>query len=236
MSVLPPWRGLYAILDLPHAGGLAPEVAARGLVGEGAGPRIVQLRAKGASEGELLEVARRVRSVMQGAGVRFIVDDDLEVALACGADGVHFGQEDMVRLAGGAAWSEVLLALRRRVGPGFMVGLSTHDLEQVRVSAGLGVDYIGFGPVFPTRSKANPEPCVGLDALGRACEISSCPVVAIGGIGGDEALACVRAGAAAVAMIGGLVGRSELEVRERAALLAEVLARGLDERSRPAGR
>lgn len=227
------WRGLYAILDLPHAGGLAPEEAARGLV---AGASVVQLRAKRASEAERALLARRVGPLVRAAGARFIVDDDLEAALAGGADGVHLGQEDLARLAGGALWSEVLHGLRRRAGPGFMVGLSTHDLEQVRASEVLAVDYIGFGPVFPTRSKADPDPCVGLDGLRRACEISSRPVVAIGGIGRAEAPACVRAGAAAVATIGALVGGSEQEVRDRAVELAGDLARALDERSRPAGR
>ncbi|HEY8376092.1 MAG TPA: thiamine phosphate synthase [Nannocystis sp.] len=217
-------------MDLPHAGGLDPITVARALVGveeDGtvgeARPAVVQLRAKQADTGERIRLVRALLPVMRAAGVVLIVDDDVSAGRE--ANGVHLGQEDMAALAGGRSWSEVLKEVRSAGGPGFLIGLSTHTRAQVEQSAGLDVDYIGFGPIFPTRSKANPDPCVGLDALRVVCEISPHPVVAIGGIGRDEALRCAQAGAAGAAMISALVGATASEVRERAASLAVTLSR-----------
>lgn len=225
----PSWRGLYAILDLPHAGGLDPAAAARALVGGSVteiGAKILQLRAKRASGPERAGLVRELLPVVRAAGALLIVDDDVEAALL--ADGVHLGQEDMAAFAGDAPWEAALAGLRRRARPGFLIGLSTHDRAQVARAAGLAVDYIGFGPILPTRSKANPDPCVGMDELRTVCEISPHPVVAIGGLAGPDALACVRAGAAAAAMIGALAGASVAEVRERAANLAGALRTAAD--------
>lgn len=217
-----PFSGpLYAILDLPHAGGLRPEVAA-GALAE-AGVRLVQLRAKHASPAERVALARGLLPVLRARGAALVVNDDVEAALAAGADGVHLGQEDL-DLAG-LARGPYLRALRSRARGGFLVGLSTHSERQVSASEELDLDYIGFGPVFPTRSKTDPDPVVGLEGLRRACEISSRPVVAIGGIGLEEAPACIRAGADAVAMIGALVAASALVLCERASDLLEVLRR-----------
>lgn len=221
---LPSWRGLYAILDLPHAGGLGPIAAGRALVGASVteiGAKILQLRAKRASPAERIELVRGLLPVVRAAGALLVVDDDIDAAML--ADGVHLGQEDLAALAGEQDRQEALSRLRRRAPPNFMIGLSTHDRAQVLRSSALPVDYIGFGPILPTRSKANPDPCVGMDELRTVCEISSHPVVAIGGLAGPDALACVRAGAAAAAMIGALAASSVAEVRERAASLASAL-------------
>lgn len=236
---LPGWAGLYAILDLPHAHGLDPLAAARALLGDGTtyGPKILQLRAKRASTAERVALVAQLGPVVRAAGGRLVVDDDVEAALAGPADGVHLGQEDMVALAGQVAWADALAELRARAGaPGFLVGLSTHDLVQVERAAGLALDYIGFGPILPTRSKIDPDPCVGLDGLRAACEISSHPVVAIGGLDAAAALQCVGAGAAAAALIGALARGTETEVRQVASALAADLAAAVDrERGRRAG-
>jgi thiamine-phosphate diphosphorylase len=225
----PTWRGLYAILDLPHAGGLDPVAAARALVGGSVteiGAKILQLRAKRASPAERAGLVGELLPVVRAAGALLIVDDDIEAAIV--ADGVHLGQEDLTAFAGDTSWADALAGLRRRVRPGFLIGLSTHDRAQVARSAALPVDYIGFGPILPTRSKANPDPCVGVEELRTVCEISPHPVVAIGGLAGPDALACVRAGAAAAAMIGALAGSTVAEVRERAASLANALRSAAD--------
>ena len=214
-AATPAWRGLYAILDLPHAGGLAPEEAARGLVGGGAGPAIVQLRAKHASGGERAALVRVLAPLVRAAGALLVVNDDVEAALA--ADGVHLGQADLAARAGGRGWPVVVAELRRLAPPGFVIGLSTHTRAQVEHGAGLDLDYIGFGPVLPTYSKRAPEPCVGFDELQRVCEISPHPVVAIGGLGPDDALRCIQLGAAGAAMIGALVAGSVDEVQRRVA-------------------
>lgn len=235
---LPSWRGLYAILDLPHAGGLGPVEAARGLLGVreigpaadvspaavteiGPRPGVVQLRAKAATTAERVALVRELAPVVRAAGAILIVDDDVEAARA--ADGVHLGQEDLAALAGGRPWAEVLRALRESAAPGFLIGLSTHTLAQVEQAAGLDVDYIGFGPILPTRSKAAAWPCVGLEGLRRACEICPHPVVAIGGLGLEDALRCGRAGAIGAAMIGALVDTTAAAVRARTAEVAGAL-------------
>lgn len=235
----PAWRGLYAILDLPHAGGLAPVEAMRGLVGVSEigpekAPMLVQLRAKRVDAAERRELVRELAPVVRAAGALLVVDDDVEVALA--ADGVHLGQEDMAERAGDRAWSELLAELRRSAPPGFLIGLSTHTRAQVEHAAGLDVDYIGFGPIFATRSKAAHEPAVGLEGLRTVCEISRHPVVAIGGLTADDALRCARAGATGAAMIGALVGATAAEVRERVVTVATALRHAIDAHDPAPGR
>lgn len=221
---VPAWRGLYAILDLPHAGGLDPVMAARELVGPG-GAAIVQLRAKRASAAERGHLVRALVPVVRAAGALLVVDDDVEAARA--ADGVHLGQQDLVERAGGRAWPSVLAELRDASPAGFVIGLSTHTRAQVEHSAGLDLDYIGFGPILPTRSKAAPAPCVGFEQLREVCAISSHPVVAIGGLGPADALRCIQEGAAGAAMIGALVGVSTVEVLRLATALRDAAdARG----------
>lgn len=173
---IPGWRGLYAILDLPHAGGLEPVEAMRGLVGVteiGAtiptGPSIVQLRAKRAGAAERQALVRALLPIVRAAGALLIVDDDVEAALA--ADGVHLGQEDMAQRAGDRPWPETLARLRASAPPGFLIGLSTHSRAQVEQANELDVDYIGFGPILPTPSKAAHEPVVGFEGLRAACAI-----------------------------------------------------------------
>ncbi|MDC0718628.1 thiamine phosphate synthase [Nannocystis bainbridge] len=191
-------------------------------IGPEKAPMIVQLRAKQADAAERGRLVRELAPMVRAAGGLLIVDDDFEAAMA-GADGVHLGQEDMAERTGDRPWSELLAELRSAAPPGFLIGLSTHSRAQVELAAGLDVDYIGFGPILQTRSKLAQEPAVGFEALEQVCAISPHPVVAIGGLGAEEALRCARAGAAGVAMIGALVGTTEAEVRARAVDLATAL-------------
>lgn len=240
-SRLPSWAGLYAILDLPHAGGLSPVEAARAMIGDGVteiGAKILQLRAKRAETAERVAVVRALLPVVRAAGARLVVDDDVEAGLL--ADGVHLGQEDMAGLADGRPWPVALAELRGRAPAGFSVGLSTHSRAQVEAAAGLAVDYIGFGPILVTRSKEKPDPCVGFEGLREVCEISPHPVVAIGGLAFADALRCIAMGAAAAAVIGALAADRAAEVRRRASALASALREAVTARDaepgRPAGR
>jgi len=134
------------------------------------------------------------------------------VALALNADGVHLGQDDLpVGLA------------RRALGPGKWIGYSTHDLAQVREADESSADYIAFGPIFPTGSKGNPDPVVGLAGLAEARKATRKPLVAIGGITVGNARAVMEVGADSVAVIGGLLKTPDLasRVREFLAVLAE---------------
>ncbi len=218
--------GLYAILDWPHAGGLDAAAAARALVGgcpEGPGPRLFQLRCKGVDTSTRITLIEQVGPICRAAGVPLVVNDDLDAALARPdlVGGLHLGQDDLHRLGAPAAWPAAIAGLRAR---GLLVGVSTHDLAQVRASAAWPVDYIGFGPVLATRSKVLPEPCVGFAGLTAACASAACPVVAIGGLDAAGALQAARCGAAMVATIGALVAASAAEVRTRVVALALALA------------
>ncbi|HEX2571419.1 MAG TPA: thiamine phosphate synthase [Polyangia bacterium] len=192
-------RGLYGMVDLPARrpgepggrGRTAPPAGrlARALIAGGA--RVLQLRMKGADAAAVLAVVDELRPLCRQKDLLFIVNDRLDVALAGGADGVHLGQDDLP------------LAEARRLAPaGFRIGISTHNLAQARAAAAGGADYIGFGPVFPTASKQDPDPVVGVAQLAEVCRTVSVPVVAIGGITRATVRDVVRAGAAAAALIG----------------------------------
>jgi thiamine-phosphate pyrophosphorylase len=136
----------------------------------------------------------RLRDACRAAGVPFCINDRLDVALAIEADAVHLGQDDLP-----LSDARDVRALAK--AEGMLIGYSTHSRAQALAVAEGGADYIGFGPCFPTLSKANPDPVVGLEALADVCRSVSIPVVAIGGIELDAVPSIARAGAAAAAVI-----------------------------------
>lgn len=186
-------RGLYAIVDPEACRGRDPlEVSDAILAG---GCAALQLRAKRMPDGELLRLARAMAARAAERGVLFVVDDRVDLALLCGADGVHVGQLDLG------------LADVRALAPQLSVGLSTHD--QAQVEAGGGADYLGFGPVFATRSKENPDPVVGLEGLARAVAGSPLPMVAIGGVDLARAPRVRETGVAMGAVISAICGADD---------------------------
>ena len=202
-------RGVYAIVDVDAcaAAGLDPERTAAAFV---AAPlAALQLRAKRADDRTLLRLARAVARLCRAAGVPFVVNDRVDLARLVAADGAHLGQDDLP-----PAEARTLL------GPGPLLGLSTHSVAQVEAAAVAPVDYLGFGPLFATRTKARPDPVVGLDGLRAAAAASRHPLVAIGGIGLDALPAVRDAGAHAAALVaalleGGDPGRRIREAAER---------------------
>lgn len=209
--------GLYAILDLPHRGGLDPISVVEAMLAGGAA--VVQLRSKRAALDPLLVAALGERCA--SANVPMIINDELELAeqQIPGVAGVHLGQTDLVRLGDDLHARKLRREqLRER---GLALGVSTHDLRQLQAAlAELQPDYVGFGPVFSTQSKTDHDPIVGLDALAQICALSSAPVVAIGGIDLERIAAVRSAGAAAVAVISALAGSSIDIVRARTCALA----------------
>jgi thiamine-phosphate pyrophosphorylase len=165
--VVPPRFRLCLLLT--RSGCVLPpeEVLTRAIAG---GVDLVQVREKDAAGAELLTWTRQVVSLGRAAGVPVVVNDALDLALAADADGVHLGQEDL--------HPDEARAL---LGPDRLIGLSTHDLEQVDEAADLGVDYVGFGPVFATATKGYTRG-LGTEALIHACAVARLPVLAIGGI------------------------------------------------------
>jgi thiamine-phosphate pyrophosphorylase len=188
-------RGYYAIVDATAAlvadsDGL--ERRTRQLLD--AGPCCLQLRAKETGARAFATAARRMLPLCRAAGVPFCVNDRLDVALAVGADLVHLGQDDLPLTDA--------LRIRTAAGrPDLIVGFSTHNAAQAVAAAGAGADYIGFGPVFATSSKLNPDPVVGLGQLAEVCRTASIPVVAIGGVRPEDAGLVAQAGASAAAVI-----------------------------------
>jgi thiamine-phosphate pyrophosphorylase len=151
----------------------------------------IQLRAKDLPDDELYEQAEICSRHLEGTSVALWIDDRADLASMLPVAGVHVGQRD---LPPGAA--------RQVVGERW-IGYSTHDLEQAeRADADPEVDVIAFGPIFPTRGKSDPDPVVGLEALGRVRERTRKPLVAIGGIDATNAGMVWQRGADAVAMIG----------------------------------
>jgi thiamine-phosphate pyrophosphorylase len=203
---LPP---LYAIVDEDVAAraGLDPVgLAERFLRG---GARLLQLRAKRAPSGRLLEWARAIAARAREAGAAFVVNDRADVARMAGC-GVHVGQDDLPPAA-----------VRRLAGPDVLVGLSTHTLAQIEAGLREPVSYLAVGPVYGTATKETGYAAVGLDLVREAARrAGTLPVVAIGGITLERAPEVIAAGAAAVAVISDLVVGGDPEARARAFVAA----------------
>ncbi|MBN2498171.1 MAG: thiamine phosphate synthase [Deltaproteobacteria bacterium] len=185
MSPVEDGFGFYGLLNEPAVG---HERLARLMVERGVA--FIQLRMKDAPEAQLLAVAGRLREIVRPPS-RLVVNDLPRVAAAVAADGVHLGQEDAD-----------IDAARAILGPGAIVGLSTHNQEQVLSACARGADYIGIGPVFPTATKARPDPVLGLEGLRRLIGLASVPAVAIGGIDLDNAARVLAAGARNICAVG----------------------------------
>ena len=158
------------------------------------GARFVQIRDKSTPMQELLRDLYRCVEFGINNGVTLIVNDRCDLVLSCGAMGVHLGQEDLPPDAA-----------RAILGRKKLIGLSAHSLAQVRKSRHLSIQYIGFGPIYPTSTKEDALPEVGLKRLAAACRLSSVPVVAIGGIGFDQVREVLQTGACSVAVISALM-------------------------------
>jgi thiamine-phosphate diphosphorylase len=208
--------GVYAILDLPYRHPLAPTEIVSALISGGA--RLVQLRAKLASAEQRRAWAEAIARLCRAGGIPLIINDDLELAEAGieGVAGVHLGQTDLVALG-----DDGRERLRAR---GLALGISTHNLDQLHRVRALDPDYVGFGPVFSTTNKLEPDPVVGLESLARACSVSAVPVVAIGGIDSVRAPELARAGASAIAAIGALTGESVEIIRARTCAMVSAFA------------
>ncbi len=197
-----PISRLYAIVDAPHTDGRTTIEIAEVLLQAGA--RLIQYRDKSASSRLLFENSQRLAKIVHAAGGTLVVNDRADVALAAGADGVHLGQADLPVELG-----------RRVVGERLFIGLSTHNIGQVREADRSPADYLAFGPIFATASKDNPDPVVGLEGLRAARQATSKPLVAIGGITLERARLVIEAGADSVAVIGDLLQAEDVAWRAR---------------------
>ena len=157
------------------------------------GARLVQLRDKDASARELLDQARACVKLTREAGAKLIINDRVDVALTVGADGVHLGQDDLS-----------VEDAREILGEDKIIGVSTHSIDQFRAALETSASYIAVGPVYPTKTKENPAPIVGLELVREAKGLTDRPLVAIGGITAERAPEVIAAGADSVAVISAL--------------------------------
>lgn len=189
--------GLYIILD-PSVCTDRPLVDVLKLSAT-AGAKIFQYRNKTASMKVAYEEALPLRKVAHELGVLFIVNDRCDLALAVDADGVHLGQGDLP-----------LHLARKVMGPDKLIGISTHNREQVIAATAGEPDYLGFGPIFTPGSKLDHDPVVGIVGLKTICQLTPLPIFAIGGITLDNAKDVIRAGANGVAVISAVLKASDV--------------------------
>lgn len=192
---------LYAILDPSLAPSPAVELAE---IWAEAGVRLIQYRDKFSSAAQICAQAKELVARLSPSGALLILNDRPDIAAIAGATGVHVGQDDLP-----------VEQARRICAPPHWVGVSTHNLDQVRAAAATSADYIAVGPIFPTGTKLNPDPVVGIDLLREARRLTRKPLIAIGGITLDRAADVLRAGADSIAVIRDLVSAGDPAVRAR---------------------
>ena len=198
--ILPGETDIYAITDARLSlGRPVTEVAAALLE---AGIKILQYREKHLKAGAMLEQCQLLRRMTREAGACFIVNDHIDLAMICQADGVHVGQEDIP-----------VPELRALLGPQKIIGLSTHSPEQAKNALAAGADYIGVGPIFATQTKEDVCDPVGFEYLDWVVANIKLPFVAIGGIKRYNAGELVRRGARCCALVSELVGAGDIAVR-----------------------
>jgi thiamine-phosphate pyrophosphorylase len=174
------------------------------------GATAIQLRWKRATTRELIDIGEDLRALTGAAGALLIINDRVDVAMAVGADGAHLGDDDLP-----------LAVARRIVPPGFVLGRSVDTVEEARTAEALGADYVGLGPIFPTASKSDTGPVVGVAGIAAFTSLLRIPVVAIGGIDARSAAAVIAAGADGVAVITAVSDSPDPEGSARA-LMSEI--------------
>ena len=196
---------VYPILDTEtlEARGFSITRAAAAWLEGGAG--ILQLRHKRHWGRGVFEAAREIARLCREAGALFLVDDRADIALLLEA-GLHVGQDDLPPRDA-----------RHLMGADGIIGYSSHNVQQICAAGGEPVDYVAFGPVFTTASKRNPDPVTGIEGIKECRALVEKPLVAIGGITRETAVAVLAAGADAVAVIGDLLPAelTSLSLRQR---------------------
>ena len=188
---------IYPITDTEISGLSHSEQVKRLIEG---GATLIQLREKRLPPRAFQSDAAIAISIARAAGVKIIINDRVDVALALGADGIHLGQSDLP-----------VKSARRLLGDDALIGFSTHNFEQVQEALALPIDYLAFGPVYSTTTKINPDPVAGLTELARIrAAAGSTPLVAIGGINSSNIHEVFKSGADSAAVISAILSNPEL--------------------------
>ncbi|MCH4550762.1 thiamine phosphate synthase [Rhizobium changzhiense] len=193
---------LYLVLDPDLCAGIGMVETARLAVAGGA--TMVQLRDKHAGTIRMIETGRALKQALAGTGALLIVNDDVEAAIAIGADGLHIGQEDMDAMRA-----------RAMVGPEMILGLSVESEVLANAVDPDLIDYTGVGPVFATPTKADHKQPIGFDGLARLVKASPVPSVAIGGLKVDHVAEVFAAGARGLAVVSAICGTPDPEAATR---------------------
>ncbi len=197
---------IYPITDRRLSGLSHCEQVKRLLEG---GANLIQLREKEAAPRDFYDDALDALRVAHSAGAKIIINDRVDIALALKADGVHLGQSDMP-----------VEAARRLLGNDALLGYSTHNIEQVKAALHLEIDYVAFGPIFSTSSKANPDPVAGVTELIKVKElVGELPLVAIGGIDSTSLRHVITVGANSAAVISAVLSNPSLIAQNLSNLL-----------------
>ena len=188
---------LYAVTDRHWLNGRTlVDVVKESLDG---GVTMIQLREKSLDEGKFLEEAKELQALCRERHVPFIVNDNVDIAKAMDADGVHVGQDDMVALDA-----------RAKLGPDKLIGVSAHTVEEALLAEKQGADYLGVGAVFPTSSKSDVGE-MSYETLKAICKAVSIPVVAIGGISGENVGKLAGSGICGVAVISAIYAAKDVK-------------------------
>jgi thiamine-phosphate pyrophosphorylase len=164
--------------------------------------KYIQLREKSLSDREIIAASREIMKITSGTASNFIMNDRADLAKIVNADGLHLGQDDLS-----------LEEAKTIFGNDKIYGLSTHSLDQAHKAINQNPDYIGYGPIFPTPTKAKPDPAVGLDTIKDVVQVSPIPVVAIGGIDETNVEEVVYAGAENISLVRYFMNHHDLEER-----------------------
>jgi thiamine-phosphate pyrophosphorylase len=199
---------LYLVADTEFAAGkdLVPLVREAVL----GGVTVVQLRAKNLGTRDFLELALRMSAALKKKSVPLIINDRTDIALACGAEGVHLGQDDMP-----------LPDARRLLGPDKVIGISVNTINEAAEAERLGADYLGLGPIYGTSTKQTVLPVLGPEGIQRVKRHIGIPIIAIGGINAANAGAVKKAGADGIAVVSAIL--SAKDARQATAELKNIL-------------
>jgi thiamine-phosphate pyrophosphorylase len=198
LTILSSLKGLYVILDESRASLHSLEEVLQKCAGTEV--TLVQYRNKTGSGREAYQHAVKLQKIAVECGVPFLINDRCDLALAVEADGVHLGQSDLP-----------LALARDLLGPNRIIGISTHRKEEVVEATMGGADYIGFGPIFPTLTKANHDPVVGIEGLQHIRSLTSLPIFAIGGITPRSVPSLIEAGANGVAVASAILNAQTIQ-------------------------
>jgi thiamine-phosphate pyrophosphorylase len=191
---------VYLVADPDHVRGeFVPMVAAavRG------GVTAVQLRCKERTDREILSLAKELRTLTSMNNAMFLINDRLDIALACGADGLHLGVDDLP------------LAHAHRIAPHLVLGYSPETDDQAELAASLGAGYLGVGPVFGTATKPDAGDAIGLETISRRVRLAGIPVIGIGGITPRNSASVLGAGAVGVAVVSAISMNDDPEAAAR---------------------